>query len=286
MLMTNNYQDFSNAILPKLEATFKTQLQQTITQPDLRSAMTYSLEVGGKRLRPLLLLSVVDTFKGIEAPAYLPAAALELVHTYSLIHDDLPAMDNDALRRGQPSNHVKFGVGQAILAGDGLLTLAFEWLAQSQYPAPIQIKLVQLLSHAAGPSEMVAGQYTDISLSDQANDLAVLRVMEMQKTAALINAAVLMGATISQVDVNTYGQLDLFSKYFGLAFQIADDIADFKTGQDTEEHKATFATELGLDKAQAYLDETVAQAKAALNAIKNVDLSLLQSYFEYFKAAA
>ncbi|WP_052004604.1 polyprenyl synthetase family protein [Agrilactobacillus composti] len=145
--------------------------------------------------------------------------------------------------------------------------------------------MIHLLSHAAGPSEMVAGQYTDISLSDQANDLAVLRGMEMQKTAALINAAVLMGATISQVDLNTYRQLDLFSKYFGLAFQIADDIADFKTGQDTEEHKATFATEMGLNKAQTYLTETVNQAQTALKTIKNVDLSLLQSYFEYFKAA-
>lgn len=277
------YQAFAQQAVPVLERLMNEKLAQDVCQPDLRQAMAYSVNSGGKRLRPLLLLSVVQTFRQLDMAAYLPAGALELIQTYSLIHDDLPAMDDDDLRRGQPASHKKFGEGQAILAGDGLLTLAFQWLSEARYSADVNQKLVHLLSTAAGPSAMVAGQYTDIQTTAQQVDQTVLKTMEEQKTAALINAAVLMGAVIAQVSKPTYEALNQFGAAFGLAFQIADDLADYQSGQDKVEHKATFATMLGVPAAKNYLKQTLADAKAALATIKTGDLSLLESYFTYFE---
>ncbi|WP_125713379.1 polyprenyl synthetase family protein [Agrilactobacillus yilanensis] len=278
-----NYQDFAKQVLPTLEQTIEQTMGQTVSHPTLKTAMQYSIGVGGKRLRPLLLLSTVASFGTLTKASYLPAAALELVHTYSLIHDDLPAMDNDDYRRGQLANHKKFGEAQAILAGDGLLTVAFEWLSRSEFDAAIRIKLVALLSQAAGPSQMVAGQYTDITTTGEKIDLTTLETMELQKTAALLQSAILMGATIAKVDAQQYEALTVFARNFGLAFQIADDISDFESGQDTAEKKATFATMLGLEAAKAYLTQTLTKAKTALNSISGPDLTLLDSYFEYFR---
>lgn len=278
-----NYKEFAEEIVPKLEQTIDDNLIKTVPLPELQQAMAYSVHVGGKRLRPLLLLSVVASFTKLQTKDYLPAAAIELVHTYSLIHDDLPAMDNDDYRRGQLANHKKFGEAQAILAGDGLLTLAFQWLSQSGYAPNINTQLIDLLSTAAGPSQMVAGQYVDIQTTDETVDRSTLESMELQKTAALLNAAVLMGATIAQVSPADYQALDDFSRNFGLAFQIADDIKDFENGQDQLEKKATFATMLGLSDAKAYLQEVLAKAQAALSRIEDQDLTLLTSYFEYFR---
>ena len=262
----------------------------TVANPHLRAAMAYSVDAGGKRLRPLLLLSVVAMYDGAVAEALPAATALEFVHTYSLIHDDLPAMDNDDLRRGQPTNHKQFGEALAILAGDALLTDAFAILSQ-HYPEK-GAALVQILAEAAGSSGMVAGQVLDMDGEQTQYDLATLKQMHQAKTGALIQAGVAMGSLFVAIPEADQAALADFAAAFGLGFQIKDDINDVtkttaelgKTAdKDVAEHKNTFPELLGLAGAKQALATQFQLATAALNSL-TVDAADLKSILAVLQA--
>ncbi|WP_417912236.1 polyprenyl synthetase family protein [Candidatus Electronema sp. TJ] len=241
--------------------------------------MRYSLFVGGKRVRPILCLAAGRCVSG--APdteeLLLPAAcALECVHTYSLIHDDLPAMDNDDLRRGQPTCHKKFGEAEAILAGDGLLTYAFELLTSTEFPGPapeLRLRLAAILAKAAGPLGMVGGQFLDIASEEQQIPFELLQTIHRSKTGALITAAVQMGAVGGGADRTQLQALTEYGQAVGLAFQIADDLLDVtastaqlgKTaGHDAKQGKATYPACLGIEKTRALAAEAADKAVVAL----------------------
>lgn len=262
-----------------------------IDNSHLQAAMAYSINAGGKRVRPLLLLTVVSLFNGSVTTALPAAAGLEFVHTYSLIHDDLPAMDNDDLRRGQPTSHKQFGEAQAILAGDALLTDAFGIIATSDIAADLRIRLVALLAQAAGSHGMVSGQVRDLDGEHVVLDLAGLKRLHQQKTGALLLAAIQMGATLAQVSAADFEALSAFGQAFGLGFQIHDDILDVtastamlgKTAnKDVAEAKNTFVSLLGLEGAQAALAEQVRLAQTALARL-SVDATPLQQFLNYLK---
>ncbi|BAX67210.1 farnesyl-diphosphate synthase [Latilactobacillus sakei] len=277
--------------LPQFDAYLKRELAR-IQEPTLQKSMTYSVMVGGKRLRPLLLFAVLEsTGQSIDETAFRAAGALELIHSYSLIHDDLPAMDNDDLRRGQPTNHKVFGEAEAILAGDGLLTLAFEWLATLNVTAEQRIELVRLLAQAAGANGMVAGQVEDIEGEHKALTLAQLQQVHHLKTGCLIEVAVAMGAVLAQLGEVETTALRGFAQQFGLAFQIQDDILDVTSTtaemgkavhKDAAEQKNTFPILLGLSGAQEALHTTCQQAQQQLAQVTTFDRTLLNSFLDYF----
>ena len=188
----------------QIDQFLEQQMPSDIDQPTLASSMEYSVNAGGKRLRPALTLTTVQIFGGqLNQNVMKASTAIELLHTYSLIHDDLPAMDNDDLRRGKPTNHKKFGAGMATLAGDGLLTMAFQWLTDNQLPTETQAELTLALAKAAGPAGMVAGQARDIEGEHQNLTLEQLRYLHRQKTGDLLSYAVLAGGIITKQDSTT-----------------------------------------------------------------------------------
>ncbi|GEL38446.1 farnesyl-diphosphate synthase [Lacticaseibacillus paracasei subsp. tolerans] len=278
-------------------AGWRTAVEQTLDEqlaavanPHLRAAMVYSVEAGGKRLRPLLLLSVVAMYDGVIADALPAAAALEYVHTYSLIHDDLPAMDDDDLRRGKPTNHKQFGEALAILAGDALLTDAFAILSR-QYPEK-GAACVQILAEAAGSNGMVGGQVLDMDGENEQYHLETLKRMHEAKTGALIQAAIAMGGLFVTIPETDQTALADFPAAFGLGFQIKDDINDVtkttaelgKTAdKDVIEHKNTFPELLGLDGAIQALQVEIAKAETALNEL-TVDAAPLAEILAVLKA--
>lgn len=278
-------------------AGWRTAVEQTLDEqlaavanPHLRAAMVYSVEAGGKRLRPLLLLSVVAMYDGVIADALPAAAALEYVHTYSLIHDDLPAMDDDDLRRGKPTNHKQFGEALAILAGDALLTDAFAILSR-QYPEK-GVACVQILAEAAGSNGMVGGQVLDMDGENEQYHLETLKRMHEAKTGALIQAAIAMGGLFVTIPETDQTALADFSAAFGLGFQIKDDINDVtkttaelgKTAdKDVIEHKNTFPELLGLDGAIQALQVEIAKTETALNEL-TVDAAPLAEILAVLKA--
>lgn len=280
---------------PRLNTYLDENLRSVSDQASLTAAMRYSVLAGGKRLRPLLTLAVLTAFgKPITAANLRASAALELMHTYSLIHDDLPAMDNDRLRRGQPTNHVKFGEDIAILAGDALQPLTFQWLADSGLPAEQVAKLTLALAQAAGPAGMVAGQVADVQGAGTHLALPALQQLHREKTGALIHYAVLAGAIQAEVAPEVQTALLAFGDAFGLAFQIYDDILDVtstpeqlgkQTHKDAGEHKNTYPGLLGLAGAQESLQQAVTTAQTALDRAEQLsqrDLSLLASFLTYF----
>lgn len=204
----------------------------------LGDSMRYSVAAGGKRLRPLLVLMACEACGGDVAAALPAAAAIEMIHTYSLIHDDLPAMDDDDLRRGMPTNHKQFDEATAILAGDGLLTLAFEILVKHVQPADVAAACVADLAFGAGPEGMVGGQMADLQAEHAGiSSLEQLEAIHLRKTGRLLRAALTMGARIARADQQTLDRLDHFGKCVGLAFQITDDLLD-STGDATKMGKA------------------------------------------------
>ncbi|HLO03989.1 MAG TPA: farnesyl diphosphate synthase [Symbiobacteriaceae bacterium] len=246
--------------------------------PDaILEAMRYSLLGGGKRLRPILVIAAAAVF-GAPAERVMPAAcALEMIHTYSLIHDDLPAMDDDDLRRGRPTNHKVYGEAMAILAGDGLLTLAFEMLArQASLPAidaRAALRVVAEVASGAGAAGMVGGQVLDIAWETKGAEGETLAQIHRLKTGALFRASLRAGAILAGAAAADLAALDAYAEHFGLAFQIQDDVLDVigdaaKTGKgvgrDEKHDKSTYVRRFGLDGARQLAQDEVAAAKAAL----------------------
>jgi len=244
-------------------------------------SMNYSLEAGGKRVRPILCLAAVEAL-GETIEPYLPiCCALECIHTYSLIHDDLPAMDDDNLRRGKPTNHMIYGEAGAILAGDGLLTYAFELLSKPELSSVIsdanRLQIIQIIARAIGPLGMVGGQALDIDAEKQKVSFETLQMIHRCKTGALITASVQTGAMLARASTEQFLSLTEYGNKIGLAFQIVDDLLNVvgttedlgKTaGSDATRNKATYPAFLGVEKTRNMAEDTVEAAKIAL---KNFD---------------
>lgn len=240
----------------------------------LGTAMRYAVLDGGKRLRPLLVLAASDAVSGDRVSALRAGVAVELIHAYSLVHDDMPCMDNDVLRRGKPTVHVKFGEAQAMLAGDAMQALAFEVLTPDSGMSPhLMSTLVRLLARASGHAGMAGGQAIDLASVGRQLDEATLRDMHRRKTGVLLQASVMMGAACGPADAAALAALSEYGAAIGLAFQVVDDVLDVtqeshvlgKTaGKDVDQNKPTFVSLLGLEAAQAYAYELRDQAHAAL----------------------
>lgn len=240
----------------------------------LGEAMRYGVLDGGKRLRPLLVLAACAALRGEREAALRAGVAVELIHAYSLVHDDMPCMDNDVLRRGKPTVHVKFGEAQAMLAGDAMQALAFEVLTPDEGVAPmLQARLVSLLARAAGHAGMAGGQAIDLASIGCPLDETALRDMHRRKTGALLQASVLMGAACGRPEPRAWQALADYGAALGLAFQVVDDILDVtqasatlgKTaGKDIDANKPTYVSVLGLGAARRHAEELRTQAHAAL----------------------
>lgn len=254
----------------------------------LQEALLYSLEAGGKRLRPMLVFQTVEAFgKEVTEGVLACGAALEMLHTYSLIHDDLPAMDNDDLRRGVPTNHKVFGESLGILAGDGLLTAAFTLLAESNNPPEVKVKLLQLLGEKAGNTGMIAGQTLDILSEGKEISLEELKEIHRLKTGELLSFSFMAGGILAKRNEETLLLLEKIGEKFGLGFQIRDDLLDVlgntktlgkNTQQDALLKKATYPGLLGIDGAKEALRETV-------NEVKNLMAQLDDFSTDYLVAA-
>ncbi|MGE6491085.1 polyprenyl synthetase family protein [Exiguobacterium sp. NPDC077395] len=267
--------------LNKWKRTVEESMRSLIEASDmptrLRDAMVYSLEAGGKRIRPALVYAVLETYgvpleRGSEV-----AATLEMVHTYSLIHDDLPAMDDDDLRRGRPTSHRQFDEATAILAGDALLTDAFRILTQMSLPAEEIVEIIRVFGLAAGSSGMVGGQLDDM-LAEKRSDVTLqeLQSIHERKTGALLVYALEAGGILAGVSEEDRTQLKQFGRHLGIAFQIQDDILDVvgdeqtigkRVGSDEENEKTTYPKLLGLDGAKRALDAEVEAATFAIESL-------------------
>ena len=260
-------------------------------QKKVYEAMRYSVMAGGKRLRPVLALAACEMVGGRADDAMPFALALECIHTYSLIHDDLPCMDNDDLRRGKPTCHKVFGEANALLAGDGLLTLAFEIMSGgiSEVSAERRLKIINTVAQCAGCDGMVGGQTVDLEYEGKKTDEETLGYIHKRKTSALIRAALAAGAIAGGADDARLGKICAFADGLGLAFQIRDDILDItgdtrvlgkNVGSDAENEKTTYATLLGIDAAQDMLAKVTADAESALD-IFGSDAKFLKALAEY-----
>ncbi|AYW44516.1 polyprenyl synthetase family protein [Tetragenococcus koreensis] len=269
--------------LPKVESQIEGFIHTHTANEQLKESMLYSINAGGKRIRPLLVLATVEAFgQTATQQTYQIAAALEMVHTYSLIHDDLPAMDNDDLRRGKATNHIVFGDALAILAGDALLTGAFELVAETELAADKKNQLLQLLAKSAGANGMVAGQVYDIQSEQKSLTFTELAALHQKKTGALIRFAVVSGGVLTDQDEQVLSKLDDFATHLGLAFQIRDDLLDElatteqmgkKTKKDDAAGKNTYPVLLGMEKAKSALCAELTQARNILKSLSFNDFN-------------
>ena len=254
----------------------------------LGDAMRYAVLDGGKRLRPLLVLAACEAVGGNQEAALRAGCAVELIHAYSLVHDDMPCMDNDVLRRGKPTVHVKYGQAQALLAGDALQALAFELLTPESgtVPEPVQATLCRLLARSAGHAGMAGGQAIDLASVGRPLDEAQLRDMHCRKTGALLQASVMMGAACGAPNANAQSGLAGYGAALGLAFQVVDDILDVtadsatlgKTaGKDAACDKPTYVSLLGLEESAAYAQRLLSEALSALAGTGLADTQALQA---------
>jgi geranylgeranyl diphosphate synthase, type II len=247
--------------------------ESTLPQ-SIHKAMRYSLFAGGKRIRPILCMAAAEAVSDSPVGIESCAATLELIHTYSLIHDDLPALDNDDLRRGVPTCHKVFGDAIAILAGDALLTLAFQVLAQMQCPADRKVALIAELSTAAGTvGGMIGGQVCDLEGEGRYPDAALLETIHRAKTGALLRASLRLGAIYAGADADQFRALSSYGEHVGLAFQIVDDVLDVEqssealgktAGKDAAQHKITFPAVYGLERSREMAEEERLAAHLAL----------------------
>ena len=277
-----------------VEADLIKELRRTKSiDENLMRAMEYSLMAGGKRLRPILLMAAADASGGSGEKFITVADALEMIHTYSLIHDDLPAMDNDDYRRGKLTNHKVFGEATAILAGDALLTLAFEVvLRQRDVPPEILLTVLKEISSAAGAAGMVGGQAIDLRSEGVQINLATLKLMHTGKTGALFKAAIRSGAILAQASEKNLLDLTRYAENFGLAFQITDDILDVTgdekilgkpTGSDIKNAKSTYVSLTSLDEAKRLAQATVDEALNALESF-GAEADFLRELVQYLVA--
>lgn len=283
-----------NNILETFNTYLNTSIPKSIMDTSLEESMRYSLEAGGKRIRPLLLLATLDMLseegyqKGMSS-----ALALEMIHTYSLIHDDLPAMDNDDYRRGKPTNHKVYGEWMAILAGDALLTKAFELIAtQNDLKPNIQIQLIQSLAQASGHLGMVGGQTLDMQSESQQLTLSQIQTIHEHKTGALIHFAIVAAAIIAEAPPRITQLLSDFAKQLGVIFQIKDDLLDVygdqeklgkPVGSDILNDKSTYVTLLGKTEAEHQLNSHIQQAEDILNTLASeYDVSHLNELLKLF----
>ncbi len=247
---------------------------ESAAPPTIHKAMRYSLFAGGKRIRPVLCLAACEAVGGKMAAAMPAACAVECVHTYSLIHDDLPCMDDDDFRRGKPTNHKVFGEGIAVLAGDALLTEAFALLAKSTPPKEYPVRvLVKELAFAAGSRRLIAGQVQDLENENRKASLEEVKTTHLNKTAALITASVRLGAMTGGASAQQLKRLTRYGQDLGLAFQVIDDILDATSTKeimgksvraDQKNKKSTFPSVLGLDKSRVYAADLIADAHEQL----------------------
>lgn len=257
----------------------------------LYKSMMYSLKAGGKRLRPILLFTSYNAFAENQEKTYRTAIALEMIHTYSLIHDDLPAMDDDDLRRGELTNHKKFDEATAILAGDGLLTHSFELITKDELlTADEKIFIVDLLAHSAGPAGMVGGQILDIEGENKSLTLEQLEKIHELKTGKLITFAIVAGAYLAGVNDEQQKHLQEFAYYLGLIFQVQDDILDVTgdadklgkpVGSDAGNDKSTYPALLGLEGAINQKEDYIMKAEKALDRA-NPNGTQLKDLLHYF----
>ncbi|KZN12194.1 polyprenyl synthetase family protein [Marinomonas sp. TW1] len=267
--------DFSQFSRRRVDHYLTQNLDQYVPAKHLQEAMAYSLFNGGKRVRPMLTYATASLFSDIGELTDACAAAIESIHAYSLIHDDLPAMDDDDLRRGKPTCHIQYNEATAILAGDALQTFAFELLSQSQHTnASLQLQLIQELIHASGRHGMVTGQMIDLANVGHDIDQQALQQMHQHKTGALIRASVRMGAiSVGMLDHDKLALLDRYASAIGLAFQVQDDIIDITSDTDTlgknqfsdeAANKPTYPKLLGLKGAQEFANTLHQQALEAI----------------------
>ncbi len=252
---------------------------------DIYDAMQYSLMAGGKRIRPVLTLETCRMCGGDVAAALPFACAVEMVHTYSLIHDDLPCMDDDDLRRGKPTNHKVYGEATAVLAGDALLTAAFEMMAEHRagLSAERVLEAMDCLSHAAGAAGMIGGQVLDMEGEKRPLSLDELKLMQSLKTGALISAAAELGCILAGGSDEQRQAVRTYAQCIGRAFQVRDDMLDVIStdevlgkpiGSDAENGKTTFVTALGLEGCAALVDELTQQAVQALSIFEEPDFHI------------
>ena len=251
--------------------------EETLLQAGLFKAMRYSLLAGGKRIRPALLLEFCGVCGGDQEAALPFACAVEMIHTYSLIHDDLPCMDDDGMRRGRPSNHVVFGEARALLAGDALLTMAFETMLSPESVAEVGAERAAaaagILARAAGAYGMAGGQMIDLESQGKRVDADTLIRMDEEKTGALIVAAAKMGCVLAGAGERELRAAEAYARSIGLAFQITDDILDVEgeeaslgkpVGSDEQNEKSTYVSTLGMEKARGLVGELTAAAVSVL----------------------
>ncbi len=268
--------DFFSADQAVIEATLEKLLPAESTPPaTIHQAMRYSVFAGGKRIRPVLCYESARIFSQQLDAAATVGCALEFIHTYSLIHDDLPALDNDDLRRGKPTCHKKFGVAMAILAGDALLTLSFETLANANVPPDRRVRIIAEIGRAAGTvNGMVGGQVADVQAEGKPVDAAALEYIHRSKTAALIRASVVAGALAGGAPDQDVARLGRFGEAIGWAFQVVDDLLDVEessaalgktAGKDQAQKKATYPAFFGIEKSRAFAQELAARAHRELD---------------------
>lgn len=272
MTFTEQYEEARNLVENTLSSYFTKEEPQKL----LFEAMRYSLLAGGKRIRPVLVLKFAEAC-GAKLTSVLPlACAVEMLHTYSLIHDDLPCMDNDTLRRGKPTNHVVFGETVAVLAGDALQAAAFETVSRAELPPEIIVKAMKELSFAAGEEGICGGQILDMLSENKQIDLSGVENIHKQKTASMILAAVRMGVIAGQGSERQLQAASQYAQDIGLAFQIRDDILDITStveelgkpiGSDKENNKSTFASLLGRERCEEIIAEKTLSAKQAIQNI-------------------
>jgi geranylgeranyl diphosphate synthase type II len=283
---------FLNEKKSQLELMLPEYIHSLKAPPVLKEAMLYSLQAGGKRLRPMLLFATMEGFNRSYEESLPVACAIEMIHTYSLIHDDLPAMDNDDFRRGKLTNHKVFGDATAILAGDALLTYAFQVIStmkEESVDAAQKLALITELAKASGPEGMVGGQVADMEGENKPLSLAELEYIHQHKTGNLLCYSIISGAIIAKVDESDLNNLRGFANHLGLAFQIKDDILDIEgsevslgkpVGSDITNHKSTYPKLLGLDAAKQKLADHIFKAKEYLYkvSIDHQKLELLADY--------
>ncbi|KQU59662.1 polyprenyl synthetase family protein [Rossellomorea marisflavi] len=276
--MIMSFNDFQTTYLSEVTNHMIGKVKALDLPDHLKESMIYSLQAGGKRLRPLMVLATMQSFGRDPKAGMAAASALEMIHTYSLIHDDLPAMDDDDLRRGNPTNHKVFGEAMAILAGDGLLTFSFQLLAEDEHlPDEKKVELIALLARCAGPEGMVGGQVADIEGENGELTVEELQSIHVRKTGKLLMFSVMAGAIMSDASPEELASLEEFAYHVGLAFQIQDDILDIEgseeligkpVGSDESKHKSTYPKLLTMSGAK---EKLAYHLNGALDSLKRVD---------------